>query len=445
MRPLTEMRALGLSRVLRASVTPLASIFGSGFLIIVPVLERSLGALAVFGAVAVSVVAWLVGSAIRHNVAAIEPRRQARRLGAGLARLERASDVVIALAYIVSVALYLRIMAEYVVQFSAADPDGRASATVASAAVALIVVVGLARGFDGLDLMERLALGAVLVLTTALGTAFAFENVERLIGGVGAGLIASGAVLAIVLVGVTRGFAGLDLMERVGLAVVLVITTLLGAVLILEDVGLIVGEGLRLPPVPDTGVGEAALMLGGILITVQGFETIRYLGDEYDAPTRIWASRVAQAIAASIYISFVALATPLMGLGTADGADRTLLEITERVVPLLALPLVACAALSQFSAATADTVAADGNLRAELPRLFASGRSFVFTGAVAIALIYTIPLLTLIAVASRAFAAYYCLQCVVAASTATSGAKRVGFAALALVMAAIALFARPVG
>ena len=51
-----------------------------------------------------------------------------------------------------------------------------------------------------------------------------------------------------------------------------------------------------------------------------------------------------------------------MGLGTPDGADETLLDITARVVPLLSLPLVLAAVLSQFSAATADTVAADGNL-----------------------------------------------------------------------------------
>ena len=51
-----------------------------------------------------------------------------------------------------------------------------------------------------------------------------------------------------------------------------------------------------------------------------------------------------------------------MGLGTDAGTDQTLLDITERVLPLLALPLVLSAVLSQFSAATADTVAAGGNL-----------------------------------------------------------------------------------
>ena len=374
-----------MTRVLRASVTPLASIFGSGFLIIVPVLERTLGGLAVLGAVGVSAMAWMVGSAIRHNVRVVEPLAARRALDGTNLRLERLSDVVIAVAYVVSIALYLRIMAEYVVDYVSPGGDTATSA-VAAAALAIIVVVGITRGFSGLDLMERLALGAVLILTTILGATFLFESGDRLLG-----------------------------------------------------------EGLDLPPVPDSGIGETLLMLGGVVITVQGFETIRYLGDEYDAPTRIWASRAAQAIAASIYVGVVIVASPLMGIGTAAGADATLLDIAERVAPFLALPLVACAILSQFSAATADTVAARENLRARFPQLLRGDRAYALSGVAAVAMIWTIPTFTIVTIASRAFAAYYCLQCVVAFRTASSLRARAGFAALAMVMGLIALLALPVG
>ena len=385
MRALSELREVGASRVLLASVTPLASIFGSGFLIIVPVLERALGGLAVVGAIGVSAVAWVVGNAIRHNIRVVEPLAARGRLGKANERLERVSDVVIAVAYVVSVALYLRIMSEYIVEY--VDPGAdTATSTVAAAAVAIIVLVGVTRGFRGLDLMERLALGAVLVLTTLLGATFFFESGGQLLG-----------------------------------------------------------EGVELPPVPDTGLGHTMLVLGGIVITVQGFETVRYLGDQYDAPTRIWASRVAQAIAASIYIGFIVVATPLMGLGTPAGADSTLLDITERVAPLLALPLVVCATLSQFSAATADTVAARENLHAEFPHVLGGGRGYVLSGIAAVAMIWAIPTFTIVTVASRAFAAYYCLQCVLALRTAQSLLARTGFAALAVVMAMITLLAQPVG
>ena len=296
MRALDEFREIGPRRVLTASVTPLASIFGSGFLIIVPVLERTLGGLAVVGAIGVSAVAWVIGTAIRHNIKAIEPLAAKHELGEGNERLERLSDIVIAVAYVVSVALYLRIMAEYLVDY-VAPGSSTATSVVAAASMAIIVLVGVTRGFTGLDLTERIALATVLVITTVLGAAYLFESGGRLLG-----------------------------------------------------------DGIDLPPVPDAGIGTTLLMLGGIVITVQGFETVRYLADEYDAPTRIWASRIAQATAASIYVGF-----------------------------------------------------------------------------------------TIVALASRAFAAYYCLQCVLAVRTASSVRGRVGFGALAAVMALITLFAEPVG
>ena len=385
MRALSGLRETGMRRVLMASVTPLASIFGSGFLIIVPVLERTLGGLAVLGAIGVSAVAWMVGSAIRHNIQTVEPLAAQGGLGQGNDRLERVGDVVIAMAYVISVALYLRIMSEYLVEHVAPGAHTATSA-IAAGTVGMIVLVGVTRGFGGLHLMERLALSAVLVLTTLLGAAYLFESGGQMLG-----------------------------------------------------------AGIEVPPVPDAGIVQTLLMLGGIVITVQGFETVRYLGDEYDAPTRVWASRLAQAVAASIYVGFVIVATPLMGLGTPAGTDSSLIAITDRVAPVLVLPLVACAILSQLSAATADTVAARENLHARLPRLLGGGRAYVLTGVVAVVMIWTIPTLTIVTIASRAFAAYYCLQCVLALRTAHSPGARAGFAALAAVMALITLFAQPVG
>lgn len=369
--------------VIVASTTPLASIFGSGFLIIVPVLERTLGALAIVGVVGVCGLIWLVGTAIRHNVATVEPLEESGGLDAGTRRLEQLSDLVIVVAYVISVALYLRIMSQYVVSFT----------------------------FDGSNGLER-----------ALATA---------------------ATLAIVCVGVTRGFEGLDLIERVALVTVLVLTTILGAALFFNDAGDVLGAGLDLPPVPGHGLTDVLLVLGGVVISVQGFETVRYLADEYDRETRIWACRLSQLVSTSIYLGFVAVATPVMGLGTSDGADTTLLDITARVVPLLSLPLVIAAVLSQFSAATADTVAAEGNLTNLFAKAMRGSRSFVLTGAGAILLIWIAPTFTIIAVASRAFAAYYALQCIIALRTSERMASKLGFGALAAVLIAITLLAEP--
>ncbi len=371
--------------VLVASVTPLASIFGSGFLIIVPVLERTLGALSILGIGGVCALAWFVGTAIRHNVGTVEALNDAGDLDPSTERIDQASDLVIVVAYVISVALYLRIMSQYVVEFVASGSVG-AERALASGAVLVIVGVGLVRGFGGLDAMERAALGAVLVLITILGGALFFHDAADLAGG-----------------------------------------------------------GIDLPPVPDRGIGQVLMALGGIVITVQGFETVRYLGEEYDRETRILSCRLSQVVSALIYVGFVAVATPVMGLGTGDGADGTLLDITSRVVPLLSLPIVIAAVLSQFSAATADTVAADGNLHRLAPKLMSGPRPFVLSGIAAVVLIWSIPTFTIIAIASRAFAAYYALQCAVALRTSERTSAKVGFGLLAAILVAITLLARPAG
>jgi len=362
-------------------VTPLASIFGSGFLIIVPVLERGLGGAAVIGVTAVCGLAWVVGSAVRHNVLVVEPLKEEGSLHPTLHRLEWLSDALIIVAYVISVALYLRIMAQY-------------------------------------------------VGTYVFGPS---ETLER--------VITTGSVTAIAVIGLTRGFGGLNTLERLALGVVLAMTAMVGTTLFGKDVG---AGALSLPPSTDHSLLHTLLLLGGVLITVQGFETVRYLSDRYDRDTRVSASRLSQLIAAWVYISLVAVATPLMVDASGGFSDSNLLDLVERAVPALALPLVVGAVLSQFSAAVADTVAAHGNLRVLSPGV--GNRVPYLATAVAVSILsWSIGLFTLVVVASRAFAAYYCVQSVVAMLTSTHPVRRVGFGLLAAVLLAITLFAVPVG
>ena len=377
-----DSRGYGVRAVRLATVTPLASIFGSGFLIIIPILERELGALAVVGMAGVCLVAWMVGIAIRHNVAVVEPLADAGRVDPITSRIDRASDLVIVVAYVISVALYLRILALFVVGYVSTG-SGASERLLAVILVGLITAVGLVRGLAGLELLERLALGSVLVLVLAIGATFAGHDLSQLRDG-----------------------------------------------------------GLRLPPVPSPGLVSVALVLGGIVITVQGFETVRYL-QHIDRQARIAGCRLSQLISSIVYITIVALATPLMGLGTRSRADRGLLELVQRVAPLLALPLVLCAVLSQFSAATADTEAGVGNLRVIGWAPLRGRRRYLLVGGAAAVLAGTLGTFVIIVVASRAFAAYYALQCTVALRTSNRRLTRAGYGALALLMVAIALLARP--
>lgn len=369
--------------VILATATPLASIFGSGFLIIVPVLTQAVGSYALVGAAAVCLVAWFVGNAIRHNVAVIEPAAAAGALAATERRLERASDAAVVIAYVISVALYLRILAQFVVGYFDSSSIA-AQHHVALGCVVLITVVGVVRGLHGLDVMERVALAAVLVLV---------------------------AVMVVV-------FAGLDL-------------------------GRLSGDGITLPPAPEGGLLNAFLVLGGVVISVQGFETVRYL-PHIPRDVRIAASRLSQQVSTVVYLLLVGLATPLMASAVAAGEDDTLLQLVQLVAPALVLVLVLCAAGSQFSAAVADTEAGVGNIAALGLHRLAGWPSYAVVGAVSAALVMTLDTYLIIVVASRAFAAYYALQCVIAART-SSGWRRPAYAALASAMTVIALFARPVG
>jgi hypothetical protein len=372
----------GTRPVVLATVTPLASIFGSGFLIIIPILERELGALAVAGMAGVCVLAWTVGIAIRHNVAVVEPLTDAGHLDRITARIDRASDLVIVVAYVISVALYLRILALFVMGYVSSG-SGASERLLAVILVAVITAVGLVRGLAGLELLERLALGSVLVLVLAIGARFASKDASQLLG-----------------------------------------------------------RGLHLPPVPNPGLVSVLLVLGGIVITVQGFETVRYL-QHIDRQARIAGCRLSQLISAIVYILIVALATPLMGLGTRSGADPGLLQLVQRVAPLLVLPLVLCAVFSQFSAATADTEASVGNLRVIGWKPLRGRRRYLLVGAAAAVIAGTLGTYVIIMVASRAFAAYYALQCTVALRTSTRALTRVAYGVLALVMVAITLLALP--
>lgn len=371
-------------RVLLGTVTPLASIFGSGFLIIVPVLARTLGVLSVVGAAGVCALAWVAGTAIRHCVRVVEPRTAAGELDRGTHRLDRLADAVIVIAYVISVALYLRILAQYVFHlFGDGSPVGER--VLAAAIVGVIAGIGIVWGFQGLDVLDRVALIGVLVLVTVLIVVLAYHDIHTWAQG-----------------------------------------------------------GLRRPPSPPADPVRALLTLGGVVITVQGFETVRYLGDQYDTETRVQASRVAQLVATVIYVALVAVATPVMGLGSNAGADTTLLEIIRRVVPLLAGPLVIIAVLSQLSAATADTVAAEGNL-AGLTDWMRGARPYLISAAAAIALAATVSTFAIVALASRAFAAYYGLQALMALRTSTGSARKAGYAVLAVVMFDITALAQPAG
>ena len=92
----------------------------------------------------------------------------------------------------------------------------------------------------------------------------------------------------------------------------------------------------------------------------------------------------------------------------------------------------------------ADTVAAGGNVAESTEGRVDEQRAYVLICGIAVVLAFA-STLTILSFASRAFAFYYFLQCLVAVSISESTAQKIAIRLLAAVLAFITMFAVPAG
>lgn len=365
----------------RAMITPLASIIGSGFLILGPVLAHAYGGYAPLAMLLLCLVAWGFGAAIRFNISEI-----GERLDTGEARgAETVASALLGFAYMVSVAYYLNLFGAFALSLTPFDSAFNAR-LLTTAIYALILVTGWTKGFGMLESMEYASVSLKL------------------------------AIIAGLLVGLVA-FAW-------GKAV----------------------TGTLVVSPPSIG-GWGAITLGfGLIVTVQGFETSRYLGHTYGPDTRIRSMMLAQVVATAIYIAYILLIAYSFAPVEVALDETAIIDMMGLVAPILPALLVAAALAAQFSAAVADTGGA-GGLIAELSRdRLRPRQAYVLVVAVGLAITWSADVFEIISHASRAFAAYYTVQSGLAAWRAGSKSPiRAGlFAVLAVLGAAIVLFGQPV-
>lgn len=373
------------STIVKAISTPLSSIFGSGFLVIVPILAGAVGAYSVLAMAAVCALAYAVGSVIRFNIKHAEPVLAGTPSKATLS-FERSSDLALVLAYVISVCLYLHILSAFVLGGINAD--------------------------NGLN--ENLMTTAIIGIIT--------------------------------LIGVTRGLKVLDALEAWGLWVTLIIIVLLLVGFVAYDwTAWQSASGITLAKAQNHTPWEIVTIVAGTLIVVQGFETPRYLSDSFDTQVRVSASRWSQIVSTMVYLVFVAAALPIVHALNGQYDDNSLITLVGIAAGGLVVPLIIAAALSQFSAAVADTHAATGNLQEVTHGHLTANWGCILVGAGAIALTWSADTLEILALASRAFAFYYFLQCLVAISVSTSRVQRIGMATVAIALGFITVFAVPAG
>jgi hypothetical protein len=374
------------SPVWRATVTPLASIIGSGFLVLAPILVSAYGRNAPLIMAALCLGAYLFGTAIRFNIF----WRNVSDLIEDVAveHLELAASWALVFAFMISVGYYLNLFGAFAVSLTPFDNASNAKLTT-TAAYLLILIVGWASGFKALERMEYIAVALKLAIISGLLVGLAFYFYQK----------ASGNSLYF--------------------------------------------------HSPQLSGWPALTLAFGLIITVQGFETSRYLGKDYDPATRIKSMRLAQIICGVIYMLYIGLFAYAFDRSEYHLSETAIIDMMKLVAPVLPLLLVAAALAAQFSAAIADT-SGSGGLLEELTRGRMSARNgYALLVAIGLFLTWEADIFQIIAYASRAFALYYTLQSAIAARRAFLIGGTVfhksGFILLAMLGAMIALFGNDVG
>ena len=124
--------------------------------------------------------------------------------------------------------------------------------------------------------------------------------------------------------------------------------------------------------------------------------------------------------------------------------DNGLLILAAKAATWLPIALVSAAVLSQFSAAVADVVGGGGTVKETTQGRVDDRQAYVLICGIAIVLAFA-STLTILSFASRAFAFYYFLQCLVAVCVTQKTWQKVLISLLAVVLAFITLFAVPAG
>ncbi len=375
------------STIWRATVTPLASIIGSGFLVSLPLLAEDMGTRAILGMMGLCAGAYALGSAIRFNIRHGETLFEKRDHHA-LNRVENLSHLALAGAYFISVTYYLTLLSSFALKgFGFVDPF--VARLLTTILLLLLGGYGVWKDLRGLESVEEYAVGLKLAVIAAVLAALAFFNVSEAIAG-----------------------------------------------------------EWRLPEVFPAFTWHTVRELLGLLIIVQGFETSRFLRDEYDAQTRIRTMRYAQIISTAIYAAFFLLATVTIGQQTDRQDIAAVTSMLAGVASILPLILIGGSICAQASAAVADAIGASGLLTEA--KLLKRHTGYPVVAAAGILLVWTVDVFGVISLASRAFALFYFLQCIVAVTVLrdTSHIKyrrvrQVGFSLLALITLAVVVYGIP--
>ena len=377
----------------QATLTPLSSIIGSGFLVMAPLLASVVGILSPVAVLAIVILAYAIGNVMRFNILHVEPRSNDGTLSRGTREVEYLGNIALGLAYMVAVAFYLSLLSSFLLNYL-----GYSNITLerwlTTVIILVIAVIGYLKGLNGLEKLESLSMTIQLSIVVAL------------------------------LVGLS--VFGINFLQS--------------------------NEELTFN-YQKREISTQIQILAGALLVVQGFETSRFIGEKYSAEVRVSSMRNAQLLSGALYIVSVILFMPIVQKIDLMHVELSqIINVTGLVAITLPLMLIIAALMSQFSAAVADTGGAGGLFNENSNKRLSTNISYVGVSICAILLVWAVDLLEIITLASRAFATYYFLQTLLALfycyndcdiNSRMSLVSRILYMALAAVLAYVILFAIP--
>ncbi len=341
------------STMWRATVTPLASIIGSGFLVSAPLLILSTGKFAAIAMLIIVVIAFAIGSSIRFNIKYAEPLLEKHTANKNnLLFFENLSCLALGIAYIISVAFYLKLLAAFALRWT--------------------------------DI-----------------SSIVFENTLTTV-----------LLLFIGITGKIRGLSVLESLETYSVNIKLSIIVALIVGHIMFNLSSLLDNQWQLQIYSHETIIPTIRKLLGVLIIIQGFETSRYLGHAYSANIRIKSMKNAQIISGIIYVIFIASTLTAFNDVHTLG-ETTVVDICRMIAPTLPFLLIIAAVMSQFSAAVADTIGSGGLFAESTKRKVSVNTSYLVTTSIGIVLTWLTNIYAIISIASKAFAIYYALQLII--------------------------------
>ncbi|MBW4935950.1 hypothetical protein [Marinobacter sp. F4206] len=369
------------SEAYQAGVVPLANIMDIGFVAMTPIIVHITGLASGLAMAGLCALGFAMGWVIRYNIRRFEPVSGQKGL---LHNIEHIAQWALVLASVVNVAYYLQLMgAAIIYPFPFA---GVAAFPTIIAVVSLLALggIGFFHGLGKLNQMGQRTTAFNLAAVGAIIVAFLAYNLEVALAG-----------------------------------------------------------NWSLPDYRPELTIEGGRQILGFFALVQGFEASRYLSSEYSAELRISTMRKAQIIASVVFVLFPLSTLLLFAEVRPEPTEAAVLQIAEVASPVLPWLVLALAIGSQASASV-NAISSRSHVLEEISGNRLPLRvTFPLLAAGAIAVVLVTDVLSAVAAASRVFAVFFALQCLIAlllAGRHKEWPKFAGILAVGLAMVIIAIF-----